>query len=70
MQERDRLAGQLSSFFDNPSKYMQQRAKQVMFDIMANWMQQVEQTSPRLQGIYRRGSSGRTRLALDLRSMR
>ena len=51
-ESRDRLASQLSSFFDNPAKYMQQRAKQVMFDIMANWMQQAEQASPRLQGIF------------------
>lgn len=50
-QARDQLAGQLKSLFDNPAKYMEERAKQVMFDIFANWLQQAEQNSPRLQGV-------------------
>lgn len=50
-QTRDQLAGQLQSFFDNPAKYMQQRAKQVMFEILANWTQQLENNKPRLQGL-------------------
>ncbi len=51
-QARDQLAGQLQSFFDNPAKYMEQRAKQVMFDIFANWIQQAEENSPKLQGLF------------------
>ncbi len=50
-QSRDQLAGQLESFFDNPAKYMEQRAKKVMFDIMANWLEQVSETNPKLQGM-------------------
>jgi hypothetical protein len=41
---RDQLAGQLSSFFDNPAKYMENRAKQLMMDIVANWVMQLTES--------------------------
>jgi hypothetical protein len=40
---RDQLAGQLSSLFDNPARYMEERAKKLMFDILANWMMQLSE---------------------------
>jgi hypothetical protein len=43
-QTRDQLAGQLSSFFDNPAKYMENRAKQLMMDIVANWVMQLTES--------------------------
>ena len=50
-QSRDQIAGQLEQLFSDPSKYMQNRAKQMMMDIIANWVQQLEQSNPRMQGI-------------------
>jgi hypothetical protein len=40
-QTRDKLAGALTSLFDNPGKYMEQRGKQLMTDILANWVLQL-----------------------------
>jgi hypothetical protein len=40
---RDRLAGELSSLFDNPARYMEDRAKKLMFEILANWMMQLSE---------------------------
>lgn len=40
-QTRDKLAGALTSLFDNPAKYMEQRGKQLMMDILANWVMQL-----------------------------
>ncbi|MGB8887112.1 MAG: hypothetical protein WCC87_10345 [Candidatus Korobacteraceae bacterium] len=42
-QTRDQVAGQLQQMFDNPAKYLENRAKQLMFDILANWMTQLLQ---------------------------
>jgi len=50
-QSRDQIAGQLKSLIDNPAKYMEERAKTVMLDIFANWIQQAEENNPKLQGI-------------------
>src|ERR1039458_3118509 len=38
---RDKLAGALTSLFDNPAKDMEDRAKKLMMDILANWMMQL-----------------------------
>ena len=40
-QTRDKLAGSLTSLLDNPSKYIEQRGKQIMMDMLANWMMQI-----------------------------
>jgi hypothetical protein len=40
---RDRLAGEMSSLFDNPSKYLENRGKQIMMDMLANWMMQISE---------------------------
>jgi len=42
-QTRDQIAGQLTSLFDNPAKYLENRAKQMMMDILANWVMQLQQ---------------------------
>ena len=38
---RDKIAGALTSLMDNPAKYMEQRGKQLMTDMLANWMMQL-----------------------------
>ena len=45
---RDQIATQLGDLFNDPANYMKKRAEDLMFQIMANWMLQAEQTNPRL----------------------
>ena len=40
-QTRDKIAGELTSLFENPAKFMENRAKQLMADIVANWVMQL-----------------------------
>lgn len=49
-QTRDELAGKLQSLFDNPAKFMEARAKQMMMDILANWVMQLEDSQPKVGG--------------------
>ena len=60
-QQRDQLAGQLQSFFDNPAKYMEQRAKRLGFEFIANIIQGAEQNNGRLSGFIN-GLFGENRL--------
>ena len=42
-QTRDQLASQLESLFSDPKKYIENKAKQMVADILANWLQQLMQ---------------------------
>ena len=50
-QSRDQIAGQRQSMFDNPAKYLENRGKQMMFDLLANWVQQLMQFNSTAGGI-------------------
>ncbi len=52
-QSRDQLAGTLSSLFDNPEKFLKQRAKQMMLDIVANWVETLENSNSAVGGALR-----------------
>jgi hypothetical protein len=47
---RDQVAGQLQSLFDGPQKYLENRAKQMGLDIVANLVTQMMQSNPEVGG--------------------
>ena len=47
---RDQVAGQLQSLFDGPQKYLENRAKQMGLDIVANLVTQMMQSNPAVGG--------------------
>ncbi len=54
---RDELAGKLSGFFSDPSKFMEKQAESMMMKIIANWVMQLGdfQHNPALQMMFGMG---------------
>lgn len=52
-QTRDQIAGQLDSLFSDPGQYIENRAKQTMEKIVANWLMQLMQFNGAASGILK-----------------